>query len=256
MNLGLDTLTDDQLVELARAIATEMVTRNPAVADAAQAAIRDEIAKAARSQDNQWTKKKWLATMVKQHVGDDCTLTVWRNDGHTVTRVYLDKNGSDRRGRDSIKWCLHVTGDNRHPPGTLTKDEGSRASSAAKGSVIKIICRHAIAAYAAVKIDCDQAAATKYDIPPLPADFTAAIEKIAAKKAAEAARDAYQATAKAPIFAPVEAAEKEALNAHGKSNRFSLPADVQADLDARYAAARTQLAAIMAAYDAENGAAE
>lgn len=61
MDLGLNNLTDDQLVELARSIASEVAKRNPAVADAAQAAIRNEINKARTSQDNLWAKKKWHA---------------------------------------------------------------------------------------------------------------------------------------------------------------------------------------------------
>lgn len=36
-NLGLDALTDDQLVELARELAQELCRRNPGVLDAASA---------------------------------------------------------------------------------------------------------------------------------------------------------------------------------------------------------------------------
>lgn len=253
-NLGLNSLSDDQLVELARAIAGELTKRNPAVGDAAQSAIRDEIAKAAQSQDTLWAKKKWLAKMVTDHIGRNCELTVWRPSDSDTVRVYLDLNGGDRRGRDAIKWCLHVTGDSKHPPGTLTRDEGSRASTDANDSVVKIICQHAVAAFTRARIGCDQAAATEYDVPPMPTDYVEAIAKIAADKAAAAARKAYRDEAMAPLFGPINDAEATALAEHGKKYRFELPQVVRDDLDARSAAAHAALAEIMSAYDAEHGA--
>lgn len=253
MDLGLNTLSDDQLVELARSIATEIARRDPAVADAAQAAIREEIGRARASQDNIWAKKKWLAKMVTDHIGQGCELTVWRASDRDTTRVYLDVRGSDRRGRDAVKWCLHVTGDSKHPPGSLTCDVGSRASKPAPDSLAKIICQHAIKAFSSVRIDCDQAAATHYDVPPQPDDLTERLAAIAAKKEKKDARDAYLAQHRARLFDPIDADEKPLLAAHNVKYDFQLPKEVRDPIAERRAAAIIELKSITDAYDAEHG---
>lgn len=108
--------------------------------------------------------------MVQAVVGNGYVLNVWRATGRGVTRVYLEYRGSDRRGRDSIKYCLHVTGDNNNPPGELTVDVGSRATNQGDSTAAKLVMQHAAAIYDSVKIDCDQAAATRYDVPAMAAD--------------------------------------------------------------------------------------
>lgn len=253
MDLGLNTLTDDQLVELARAIATELVSRNPAVADAAQNAIRDEIARVRDSQDTKWTRKKWLALMAREHVGSGCEISVWRARDAALTRVYLDIHGPDRRGRDHIKWCLHVTGDSKNPPGSLTCDEGSRAKSSADAQIVRLICQHALAAFAEVRIDCDQAVQTDYDVPSMPADVVARAAEIEAAAAAEAARNAYRASQRTKAFAEHDAAAAAALAEHGKKHDWELPRDVQSALDDLRTEALARLNSAMDAYDAERG---
>jgi len=253
MDLGLNTLTDDQLVELARAIATELVSRNPAVADAAQNAIKEEIARARESQDVIWSRKKWLALMVREHVGRRCELNVWRARDRDLTRVYIDKTGTDRKRRGDIKWCLHVTGDSRNPPGAVTVEHGSRASVAADECLVKLICQHALAAFSDVRIDCDQAAATPYDVPPMPDDVAARAAELAAAAAADQERDDYLAARRSEYFAEYDAAAAAALAEHGKSRDWELPHDVQSALNELRTEAAAKLKSAIDAYDAERG---
>lgn len=251
-DLGLDTLTDDQLVELARAIAMQIAKRNPAVADAAQNAIRDEIARAAKSQDNLWAKKKWLAQMAVDVCGAD-ELTVWRAADRDVTRVYIDINGSDRRGRENVKWCYHVTGDSKNPPGSLTVDVGSRVTADADTEAVKIICRHAISAFSQVRIDCAKAAATDYAVPPMPADLAARLAEVKVEAERKAARAAYMAARRAELFGAIEADEKTAMTAHDVQFASLLPADVRVSIEVRRMEAKRMIDEAMAQYDAEHG---
>ena len=246
INLGIDTLSDDQIIELARAISGELAKRQPAVLDAAQAAIRDEIAKARNSQDRQWATKKWLATMARDYLGSGISLTVWRSDDGKITRVYLDAPGTDRKGREAIKWCYHVTGDDKHPPKTVTVSEGRRVTATADHGMIAIIARHAVAAYSRVRIDCDQAAATDYAIPAMPADY-------AERAAREAARDAFLKDVRNRHFGPVEAAEQAACAEHKAPyvDASLLPADIYAQLKASRDAANAAYRAEIAAHDGD-----
>ena len=254
--MDLTPLTDDQLVELARLVAVEAIIRNPAVVDAAQSAVRDAIATARQSQDVQWVNKKWLATMVSQCISTGCALTVWRTDDGTRTRVYIDHEGSDRKGREKTKWCYHVTGDSKNPPGSLTKEEGSRGGLSGSPTLIKLICKHAVALFSAVRIDCDQAQATQYQIPPMPADVAEALEALAAKAAKAAARNAYHKAIYASLHADVEALEKSLLVEHNVDYSFHLPADKQTTLDALRKAAIDEVIATMKRYDVDHGAAQ
>jgi hypothetical protein len=169
-NLGFDTLTDDQLVELARALATELAERNPPVVDAAKAAVAAATARRIDDQDNIWLLKKWLAKMVDDHLhGRGWALNVWTGQTGEV-RVYLERAGSDRRGRESEKYCLWVTGGSRYAPDTLTYDVGSRAEKS-DVKLIKMILRHAAQTFpAGVKIDVGYAAGLKYETPDEPQD--------------------------------------------------------------------------------------
>lgn len=250
MDLGLNALTDDQIVELARSIAAEVATRNPAVADAAQQAIRDEIARIAQSQDTKWAGKKWLALMVQTHVCRGAELAVWRSQDGLITRVYIDKP-SAARGK-SLKWCYHVTGDSRHPPRTLSTEHGSKSSDDTDHQIIALICQHAAAAYRTARIDCAAAAALDYATPPEPADVRDRAAALAAEKARAEARKSYRQERWNHHFAAYNSARQSAMEQHDVKYASHLPQDVQDSLDALLRAANAALDADMISHDTEH----
>ena len=251
-DLGFDALTDDQLVEMARAIAVEVATRSPAVHDAARAAIEEAIAAARDSQDAEWARKKWIAEMVRAVVGERHTLNVWHSaDGRTV-RVYVDKPG-DRKGRGASKSCLHVTGDSRTPPGTMDGDLEKRLRP-----LLAMVCRHAVEAFpGGLRLDCDVAAATDYATPAFAPDVQAEIDRLAAEEARQKARSAYEAEARRRIFADFEAALADEKARLGVTEMYQIDLKDKAAyarlVDLRDAAAAA-LKAEMAAYDEREGA--
>jgi hypothetical protein len=259
MDVDLKPLTDDQLVELARLVAVEAIVRNPAVVTAAQSAVQSAIDAARASQDNAWANKKWLAAMVQSYIASGCTLTVWRSDAG-VTRVYIDHAGSDRKGREATKWCYHVTGDGRNPPGDLTHSAGSRGGLDAPASIVKLIAQHAVRLYKSTRIDCDQAMATKYTVPAMPEDVLACAKVIAAQRAHQEKRSAYVRDAHVEIFAEYHSVKEAALERIfaelGHRNEWNIGATRRAQLDEiTHPLMKVAVAALsqrMAAYDAKN----
>lgn len=222
-DLGLNTLTDDQLVELARGIAAEMANRNPAVVDATKAAIAAATARVTQDQDAIWTTKCWLARMVTAHLGAGWTLTVWRATGRDETRVYLETQGEDGRGRESLKYCLYVTGGSKFAPDTLTLELGSRASKK-DHEIVKIICRTAVMHFVdGVRIECDYAAARQYNTPAEPRELQDRVTVLAAVAAHAAAREAYRREVYAREMEPITAAEQQVCEAKGLDSYFKLP---------------------------------
>jgi len=256
-NLGLDTLTDDQIVELARAIAAEMANRSPDVVDAAKAAVAAATARAINSQDKIWTQKKWLATMLREQVGRGWSINVWRAPTSDEVRVYLETYGDDKRGRASLKYCYYVTGGAQHPPGALTVHAGSRAEKFDHPRLIKIIAAHAAALFPnGARIDCDEAARTKYDIPADPQDLTDAIAEIEAAESARAARDEFRAAARRECWSAHDAERDRLRAAAGLPADAGLmdPRDIYDALTPLREAAQTAFDAAMAGYDAQHGA--
>jgi hypothetical protein len=254
MDLGLNTLTDDQIVELARQIAAELSRRSPATVDAAKAAVAAATARATETQDEIWANKKWLAALVANHLGDGWSLNVWLARDRNETRVYLDNPGRDRHGRETIKYCYHLTGGARHAPGELTIEQEGKNAKRRYGEIIKIIARHAARLFpAGERIDCDGAAAMKYDIPPEPQDLIDALEGRARHEAAQAARNAYQQARWAVHYGPVNA-ERERLRAQkGLAASAYDTLDIVNALTPLRKAASGALEADMAAYDAAQG---
>lgn len=193
--LGLGGLTDDQLVEMARHVGAEITRRHPSVADAATDAIRDEIAAARLSQDSQWATKKWLALAVSRGLGKGWTIRTWRGETGTL-RCYLQTQG--------LIYCLHVTGDGAHPPGSLTAEVGRKAERRDE-TLVRLIAEEAARQWPdGETVDCDRAAATSYDTPPLPQP----IERILAEQEAAAARAAARASFRESVSAREDAAVK------------------------------------------------
>lgn len=278
-NLGLDALTDDQIVEMARALAAEMAARNPDVVDAAKAAIAAAVARTINDQDVIWARKKWLATMVTSQFGAGWSLNVWRSTQADETRVYLDRPSQSRKSPSS-KYCLYVTGGRQHPPGHLTRDDGSEKLD---WQVVRLICQHAARIFPdGLRLDCDAAAHTKYSIDPMPQDVADRAEAIKSAECRAAARAAHQRAVFAAVWETMrhehESSTSEiAAEYHASTGRDGAEvADWQVRTDWRWPDAHVQalraarerrneinavffrrrdaaVAEQMAAYDAEHG---
>lgn len=176
-DIGLDALTDDQLVELARALAGELAKRQPAVVDAAKAAVAAATAADTASQDAQWARKKWLGKMVADHLGAGYKLSVWRKGAET--RVYVTNWCG--RAYEVIKGVYYVTGDRRNPPRSCTLTSALGSVPAPDREMVRLIAAHAAAAYpAGVEIACDQVAALDYATSPEPDDVAARAQALRA----------------------------------------------------------------------------
>jgi len=248
-DIGLDTLTDDQIIELARAIATEMAARDPSVADAAKQAIADAAALTTAGQDAQWQTKKWLALMVTTHIGAGYTLNVWRARDRDETRVYLEK--PERRSRDTIKICLYVTGNRFKPPGTIDS-----SSSDADSGLARLIMQHAFETHpGGVTIECDRAAATAYTVPAEPQDVADYVAEKRAREAHAARRDTYRETVRRAEMADHDAQMRAALEAAGVRYGHELAAKNKSENDRLHAiwlAAMDRINASMRQWDIEN----
>lgn len=251
-NLGLNALTDDQMVELAREIAAEFANRSPATVDAAKAAIAAATARAIDDQDLIWTQKKWLAAMVVEHLGPRWTLNVWLSPDASVARVYLERasQSSRKRDADGIKYTLHVTGDTRAAPSEITVISDLNKDDRPPARLVRLICEHAARLFSTgVRIYCDQDAKKKYDIPPLPDDFSQALADIKAEKEAAEARELYSKKIRNDIFSECEAERKRLVEDGLKP--FMIP-----DFAEKYAATQAAFNAAMAEYDAAHGGAK
>ena len=168
-DLGLDQLTDDQLVEFYRAMAKEVWRRGSAVDDAvrtategvraakadAQAAHTARADRAWATQWDDWACAKRIAIMMEETLGAGWRFTAWRSP-RGERRVYLDapdEGGRRVRSSDAIraahgkpprrppsvpgKVSYQVDGGTRFPPGHL-QIEGS-ATSARRSQVEAIV---------------------------------------------------------------------------------------------------------------------
>jgi hypothetical protein len=159
-DLGLGELSDDQVVELAAAVADEIARRDGAVFDAARQATagararRKAAAVAAdriwATQWSDWACARRAAMMIDETLGRDWRFTVWRNDTTGERRVYLD--GPEARSRASSsdavrarhgrpprvppvmtpKVSFFVDGSSRYPPGHLVMEGGVPAAATAR----------------------------------------------------------------------------------------------------------------------------
>lgn len=257
-DLGLSSLTDDQIVELARQIAAEAAVRSPAVTDAAKMAVRGEIDRATNDQARLWSLKKWIAEMVRDHLNGDCTLTVLTSGN--VRRVSILCRGEDRKSREDHTWTYHATGDDRQPPGALTLSLGSRLRSVSNDrDLVAIICRHALAAFpAGVEIWCDQAASTTYSVDPFPADYAARAAYVAEIAAHLRMREEFYRAAHAAAHTTYNLSIDEFCSAHDIANRHLIPKNLQSKYDSETGPLlKTAIAerdATMAAWDRDNPA--
>ncbi|MFB2530994.1 hypothetical protein ACEYYA_02385 [Paracoccus sp. p3-h83] len=255
-NLGLDALTDDQLVDLAQAIALEMANRSPAVVDAAKAAIAAATARVTQDQDAIWAAKAWLGRMVTCHLGSGWTLNVWRATNQDETRVYLENPGGDRRRRDALKYCLYVTGGTKFAPDTLTVEAGSQAEAKDAG-LVKIICKHAAQAFIdGLRLDCDYAANLKYASPAHPQDLLDRVAVLNAQKEHAERRKVYHDTLIYTKMAPVREAEAAVAAKLGVESfhQVNMSTPEWKEVTEARKAVRSEIDALMTAWDNENEA--
>lgn len=214
--LGLSALTDDQLVEMARHLGAEINRRNPAVGDAATAAIREEIERAKASADELWVRNKWLATMAAEAGASDWLINVWRARDRDETRVYFESPIS-RRG--ALKYCYWLTGSRQQPPGTLTIEHEGRDAKRLDAGMVKTLCRLAAETFpGGARIDCAKALRTEYAVPPMPEEWSDARAKAAARDEEEkrkAARSTYYHDVFQRFNAKVRAERQRLTEAYG-----------------------------------------
>lgn len=193
-DLGLSALTDDQLVELAQALAAELSDRNPSVYDAAKAAVAAATMRAAATQDAEWARKKYLGLMARQVTGGEAyALATWQSEDRAVTRVYLEPAGRRAGGQ---KWCLHVTGGRNDPPGRLTVEGLQRGGDKFDGPLVRLLLTEMHRLYPGpARVDCEVAAATSYPVPAPPPEWTVRLAEIARLHQMEQDRDATVARA-------------------------------------------------------------
>lgn len=132
-DFGLGDLTDDQLIELAQAVAMEFTRRDRSAYDAARAATRQARTSSTRATagiDPQydWAIARRAAMMIDETLGRDWTFSVWKGD-MGERRVYFEadtrKPGAVRaKHRPHLqdsggKVTFYVTGSKHHPPGDM-----------------------------------------------------------------------------------------------------------------------------------------
>lgn len=190
-------LSDDQLVELARAVAAECARRGQDVHAAAYSASLDEVERqriaaeaAARAAERlrreeedriaaaaaaevernarlaDCAQHKLLARAIREVLGDGWELTVWNK---TDLRVYLDRSEAGRRGYRNVlnKTVLYVTGDGKgHKPGGLYHIEGSIHEKLLRATVA--IMSHAAELFpSGIRMHCTEHLATDPTVPDL-----------------------------------------------------------------------------------------
>lgn len=211
-DLGLSALTDDQLVELARAVSAEAYARGPVVIDAAQAAIqaeRDRLVReaqeeaarrvraaeadrirreaaeaamaayqAAPTQAEKWAQAKTLGMMIVETLGPGWSITGWRNRETGHRRIYLDGPGRGSRGGPKITYL--TDGDRDLPPGSLVIE---RAGKRVDRERVLAICRFAARLWGhryQAEISASAAARAEIDGIPFPPDYVALRDRGAA----------------------------------------------------------------------------
>ncbi|MBM3927848.1 MAG: hypothetical protein FJ335_05230 [Sphingomonadales bacterium] len=131
-DLGLGDLSDDQLIELARAVAEEIGRRDENVYAAARTAAAGTRPSAPRSSPRNdpaydWSIAKRAAMMIADTLGDDWSFCVWKSD-KGERRVYLDapaaKASAARRVHrpQSVREgnvTVFVSGSPQNAPGTM-----------------------------------------------------------------------------------------------------------------------------------------
>jgi hypothetical protein len=181
--------------------------------------------------------------MVVDFLGPRWTINVWLSPDASVVRVYLERvsQSSRKRDADGIKYTFHVTGSAKNAPGDLTVISDTDQRPPAR--LVRLICDHAARLFpTGVQIECDKAARTKYDVPPLPSDFSQALADIEAQKEREKARDLYSKETRKSIFSECET-ERAQLVEEGL-RPFNIPAFAE-----KYAAAQAKFNSAMAEYD-------
>lgn len=242
--LGLEALTDDQIVEMVREIAAEMARRNPAVLDASQRAMADAVASAAANQDRKWITRKWLASMIDANIGTDMTVSIW-SKGSDV-RVYFDKPGN--RHEMAQKICYFATGNNRNAPRSVTKEY-----TKVDDKLVKIIAEEVMKHLkASDKLECKKALNTEYDVPPMPEELLSRIAALETQRAWKNARSS--AEAESWLKAMSEANEFEAAErARLKLDKYEhMPFDISTKIDRMRAVAREKIEAELQEWDAAN----
>lgn len=184
-DLGLRALTDDQLVELARAVGQEIAVRNPAVQDAASEALRQVIDRIKNDQNFAWARKKWLAAMVAEHLENPEGWRLHVETHRRITIAYLDTPWWSRQHRRT--YTLHVTGSSQYPPGSLTASNRGYDRGHDE-HIIRIILMEAVHLFPDdVIINCDQALKTNYQIPPFPPAYLKRMAEMDAEREARQA---------------------------------------------------------------------
>lgn len=170
--LGLSALTDDQVVAMAQALATEMSRRPSFVYKAAAAAFRRETeSEQARLE---WRHRKTLGLMVQVTLPYAWTLSV-RNDRYSGRRATLECSTPFHRGGIT----LHVTGDGQNPPGSLSQFKNTYFSrNSREERMVTAILSHAAAMFPALSgLDMNAAAAyTDVEPMPFPPEFSEAMQ--------------------------------------------------------------------------------
>lgn len=214
--LGLGTLTDDQLVEMARHVAVELGKRSHDVMAAAQAAIVSEAEKAriaeraaiaeaervrkaelervardaedkvrqqaaqadiAKTADN-WSAKKMLAMMVAETLGPGWSMTVWNRDGNDK-RVYIEGAG---RGEPTERGRATDAKITYYATGNSRNAPGTLDMINVPGgvsiNVVRAICIEAAGRFARMGyLSCTQAAAADVAARPYPKSYINAKEE-------------------------------------------------------------------------------
>ncbi|MGO1303962.1 MAG: hypothetical protein ACTMKV_04170 [Sphingomonas parapaucimobilis] len=96
-DFGLGDLTDDQLIELARAVAMEFTLRDRSAYDAARAAAQRAKASVRRATPGidpiyDWSIARRAAMMIAETLGEKWSFAVWQSSTGE-RRVYLDAEG-------------------------------------------------------------------------------------------------------------------------------------------------------------------
>ena len=132
-DFGLGDLTDDQLIELARAVAMEFTLRDRSAYDAARAATQQAKASVRRATPGidpiyDWSIARRAAMMIAETLGEKWSFAVWQSSTGE-RRVYLDAEGRKvsavrathrpyQQSRDG-KVTFYVSGNGHAAPGKL-----------------------------------------------------------------------------------------------------------------------------------------
>ena len=212
-DLGLDALTDDQLVELARELTAELCCRHPGALEAANDAIRAEVAASKAANERKWDREKWLMGLVSGLPEGEWQLSVWTRDGGRRSEARLERQGSNV---GIEKWTMEITGGPGRPPGMLTCFRRGGCRPADTG-LVRMLCREAARLYPGGRTVLSHAGHM-----PIPDDAPA---DYVARRAVVMAREEHQAAAYAQHPTTDEATAQYAARL-GKAPGLRAVADV------------------------------